>query len=210
VTPPGARPAGPDPAAGGAVTPAQTIGPFFGFALPYAGGGAIVPAAHPGAVTVHGFVRDAAGLPVPDAMLEFWQAGADGGLDGAPGSLSRGADGTGADGAEARFTGFARIPTDEDGHYAIRTVIPAALGRPAPYLSVCIFARGLLRHLFTRVYFEDQARANTADPLLAALEPQRRATLVSRLEQPATHRFDIRLRQGGDGGAETVFLDFGR
>ena len=193
------------------VTPSQTVGPFYGYALPFAGGGDLVPAAHPDAVTVHGYVLDGAGLPIPDALLEFWQASPEGSLAGAPGSLRRDqVTGAVLGRDHTRFTGFARVATDADGHYAIRTLTPAPLGSSAPYLSVCLFARGLLHHLYTRVYFADGAAANAADPLLAALEPERRATLVSRLERPGTHRFDLRV-QGGDGDdadAETVFLEF--
>ena len=193
------------------VTPSQTIGPFYGFALPFAGGGEVVPVTHPDAVTVHGYVLDGAGRPIPDALLEFWQAGPDGTLTGAPGSL-RSDQTTGAllGRDHTRFTGFARVPTDADGHYAIRTLMPAGTGRSAPYLSICLFARGLLHHLYTRVYFPDLDAANAADPLLAALEPHRRATLISVSQGSRTYRFDVRI-QGGDGdesAAETVFLAF--
>ncbi|MEU4209291.1 protocatechuate 3,4-dioxygenase subunit alpha [Streptomyces sp. NPDC026206] len=171
------------------VTPSQTIGPFYGTALPFPGGADLAPAGHPGAVTLHGHVHDGEGAPVPDALLEFWQAAPDGSLRGAPGSLHR--DGT-------RFTGFARVPTAGDGHYALRTLLPGG----APYLALCLLVRGLTGHLFTRVYF----RPPDDDPLLAALPPARRATLLAAEEtdRPRSYRFDVRLR----GGAETVFLDF--
>jgi protocatechuate 3,4-dioxygenase alpha subunit len=195
-------------------TPPQTVGPFYGYALPFPGGADVVPLTHPDAVTVHGYVLDGAGQAVPDALIEFWQASPEGSLAGAPGSLRSDQATSGLLGRDhTRFTGFARVPTDADGHYAMRTLIPAALGGSAPYLCVCLFARGLLDHLYTRVYFADRPEANAADPLLAALEPRRRATLVSGLERPGTHRFDLRI-QGGDGdgtgGAdgETVFLEF--
>ncbi|MGH6654615.1 MAG: protocatechuate 3,4-dioxygenase subunit alpha [Actinocrinis sp.] len=199
------------------VTASQTIGPFYGYALPFTGGADLVPAGHPDAVVVHGYVIDGAGAPIPDAMLEFWQAAPDGSLDGAPGSLRRDQTTGAVLGRDhTRFTGFARVCTDADGHYAMRTLTPAALGACAPYLSVCVFARGLVHHLFTRVYFADQPAANATDPLLSALDEPRRATLVARLERAATHRFDVRI-QGGNGGVraagdagavETVFLDF--
>lgn len=181
-------------------TPSQTIGPFYGYALPFTGGGDVAPTGHPDTITVHGRVFDGEGAPVPDALLEFWQAGPEGTLDGAPGSLRRdpvtGAV-IGRDGVD--FTGFARIPTDADGHYALRTLPP---GGDAPYLSVCVFARGLTHHLFTRAYLS----AEPADALLAGLPPERRATLLA-LPEPGrrrTHRFDIRLQ----GEEETVFLDY--
>jgi protocatechuate 3,4-dioxygenase alpha subunit len=194
-----------------AMTPSQTIGPFYGYALPFALGGEMAPAAHPEAITVHGYVLDGAGLPIPDALLEFWQAGPDGSLTGAPGSLrSDQTTGTLLGRDHTRFTGFGRIATDSDGHYAIRTLTPAPIGASAPYLSVCLFARGLLHHLYSRVYFADFETANAADPLLASLEQSRRATLVARLEAARTYRFDLRI-QGGDGDeadAETVYLTF--
>ena len=190
-------------------TPSQTIGPFYGYALPFAGGAHIVAADHPGAVTVHGYVRDGAGNPIPDALLEFWQATPDGSTTGTTGSLRRDqVTGAVLGRDHLNFTGFARVPTDADGHYTIRTTTPGHVGRSAPYLAVCLFARGLTHHLYTRVYFADQAAANDADPLLAALPPDRRATLVTELERSSVHRFDLRLQQGGDGGAETVFLRF--
>lgn len=192
-------------------TPSQTIGPFYGYALPFAGGAEIVPLTHPGAITVHGHVLDGAGQPIPDALLEFWQAAPDGALTGAPGSLRTDpTTGTLLGRDHTRFTGFARVPTDADGHYAVRTLMPPPVGRSAPCLSVCVFARGLLHHLFTRAYFSDLDAANAADPLLSALEPRRRATLVARSQGSRTYRFDVRI-QGGDGDeadAETVFLAF--
>lgn len=172
-------------------TPSQTIGPFYGTALPYPGGPDAAPAGHPDTITVHGRVLDGEGVPVPDALLEFWQAAPDGSLTGSPGSLHR--DG-------ARFTGFARVPTGGDGHYALRTLPPP---EGVPYLAVCLFVRGLPRHLFTRVYF----RAPEDDPLLTGLPPERRATLLAASEPGAhrAYRFDVRLR----GESETVFLEFG-
>ncbi|MGW2631765.1 protocatechuate 3,4-dioxygenase subunit alpha [Streptomyces chattanoogensis] len=207
--PPATRPPGALP-----VTPAQTIGPFFGHALPFPGGERIAPAGHPDTVTVHGHVRDGAGAPVPDALLEFWQAGPDGGLTGAPGSLRRdpvtGAV-TGRNGVD--FTGFGRVPTDADGRYALRTLpatAPAACPGAAPYLAVCVFARGLLHHLFTRVYFPGHETAHAADPLLSRLPADRARTLLARPDGPARHyRFDIHLQGAEDGShEETVFLAF--
>lgn len=180
-------------------TPSQTVGPFYGYALPFPGGGDLVPYGHPDAVTVHGQVYDGDGEPLPDALLETWQAGPGGGLAGRPGSLRRdpvsggfaGRLGTG-------FTGFARVATDAEGHWEIRTLRPPAA---APYLSVCVFARGLTHHLFTRAYVEPSG----LDTVLAALPEERRDTLIARREADGrTYRFDIRLQ----GQRETVFLDF--
>ncbi|MCW2879397.1 MAG: protocatechuate 3,4-dioxygenase, alpha subunit [Sphaerisporangium sp.] len=185
-------------------TPSQTVGPFYGYALPFAGGGDIAPAGHPDAITVRGRVYDGAGDPIPDALLEFWQPAPGGSRAGAPGSLRRdpvtGAviGRTGLD-----FTGFGRVATDADGHYSIRTLPPGG----APYISVCVFARGLVHHLFTRVYLPELTDPAT-EPLLASLPPRRRATLLAVPEGGRVHRFDIRLQ--GDGvEEETVFLDFG-
>jgi protocatechuate 3,4-dioxygenase alpha subunit len=202
----------PEPTPTLAPTPAQTIGPFYGYALPFTGGADLAPAGHPDATTLHGYVYDGAGAPVPDALLEFWQPAPDGSRTGAPGSLRRdpvtGAV-LGRHGVD--FTGFARVPTDADGHYAIRTLPPGARGRSRPmsppYIAVCVFARGLLHHLFTRAYLTDAALTDADDPLLASLEPHRRATLVATAEGERVHRFDVRL-QGDGAHEETVFLDF--
>lgn len=187
-------------------TPSQTVGPFYGYALPFPGGGEMAPAGHPDAIRVHGYVLDGEGAPIPDALVELWQAAPDGSLDGAPGSMRRDTTTGGYLGRNGvDFTGFGRIATDRDGRWSAHTLRPGARPGHAPYISVCVFARGLMRHLFTRVYFPEDAQAHPADPLLASLEPDRRATLVAAAEPQGTYRFDIRL-QGGDG--ETVFLDF--
>ncbi|MEU9362326.1 protocatechuate 3,4-dioxygenase subunit alpha [Streptomyces sp. NPDC048301] len=187
-----------------APTPSQTVGPFYGYALPFPGGGDVAPAGHPGTVTVHGFVLDGRGEPVPDAIVETWQPAPDGSRAGLPGSL-RHDPATGAvigrNGVD--FTGFGRAPTDADGRWVVRTLLPGG----APYLSVAVFARGLVHHLYTRVYFPDLLSgptADTRDPLLDSLDTERRATLIATRTDPRTYRFDIRL-QGED---ETVFLEF--
>ncbi|MFG2139724.1 protocatechuate 3,4-dioxygenase subunit alpha [Streptomyces sp. NPDC048650] len=200
-------------------TPSQTIGPFYGYALPFLGGETIAPTGHPDTLTLHGYVRDGTGAPVPDALLEFWQTGPDGSPPGAPGSLRRdpvtGAV-IGRNGVD--FTGFGRVPTDADGHYALRTLPATAAATTAstgsagaaPCLAVCVFARGLLHHLFTRVYFPEHASANAADPLLSRLPADRARTLLARAEGPARHyRFDVHLQGTEDGThEETVFLAF--
>lgn len=189
-----------------APTPSQTVGPFYGYALPFPKGGDLAPSGHPDTVTVHGYVYDGAGRPVPDAIVEVWQPAPDGSRTGAPGSLRRDpVDGSviGRDGLA--FTGFGRIATDADGHYVIRTLPPGG----APYLSVAVFARGLMRHLNTRVYLPGLTDT-TADPLLASLPPERRATLLATAEQDISSdvlRFDIRLQYDGVH-EETVFLAF--
>lgn len=194
-------------------TPSHTVGPFYGYALPFREGGRIAPERHPDTITLHGRVLDGAGDPVPDALLEFWQAAPDGSLKGAPGSMRRDPfDGgfLGRNGTD--FTGFGRVGTDADGHYVVQTLPPGNPG--VPYISVCVFARGLLHHLFTRAYLVDGDVAGAADPahaapsgdaLLDSLPAERRGTLLARAEPNRSYRFDIRL-QGAD---ETVFLQFG-
>ncbi|QKV95080.1 protocatechuate 3,4-dioxygenase subunit alpha [Streptomyces sp. NA02950] len=185
-------------------TPSHTVGPFYGCALPFPGGGDLAPPGHPDTITVHGYVYDGAGEPVPDALIELWQAGPDGAPARVPGSLRRDPMTGGFLGRNGvDFTGFGRIATDPDGHWTARTLPPGGPG--APYISVCVHARGLLRHLFTRVYFPGNTEANAADPLLASLDPARRETLVATAgPRPGSYRFDIRLQ----GDEETVFLEF--
>lgn len=180
-------------------TPSQTVGPFFGYALPVPGGGDLAPTGHPDTIVVHGYVLDGAGQPIPDALLEFWQPGPDGSRTGLPGSLRRDQVTGGYLGRNGTdFTGFGRVGTDPDGHYTLRTLPPGGV----PYVSVVVFARGLLHHLYTRAYLSDGP-----DPLLDALAPERRATLLATLERPGVHRFDVRLQYDGVH-EETVFLEF--
>ncbi|MFD5574604.1 protocatechuate 3,4-dioxygenase subunit alpha [Streptomyces cadmiisoli] len=186
-------------------TPSHTVGPFYGYALPFPGGGDIAPAGHPDTITVHGRVTDGAGAPLPDAIVELWGPDPDGALSTTDGSMRRDpASGgfLGRNGVE--FTGWGRVQTDADGHWVARTLRPGARGRSAPYLSVCLFARGLLVHLFTRIYLPGDEAALAADPLLSRLDGARRDTLIARAERDGTHRFDIRLQ----GEGETVFLEF--
>ncbi|MGQ4402875.1 protocatechuate 3,4-dioxygenase subunit alpha [Streptomyces hayashii] len=186
-------------------TPSHTVGPFYGHALPFPGGGDIAPLGHPDAITVHGHVYDGAGDPLPDAFLELWGADPDGELSQVDGSMRRDpASGgfLGRNGVE--FTGWGRVQTDADGHWSARTLHPGARGRSAPCLSVCVFARGLLVHLFTRIYLPGDEAALTADPLLRRVDPARRDTLIATRDRSGTYRFDIRLQ----GEGETVFLEF--
>lgn len=178
-------------------TPSQTVGPFFGYALPYVGGPDVRAAWQPDTIRVHGTVCDGAGAPVPDAIVEIWGADASGRPSLERGSLSRDVHG---------FTGFGRASVDRDGHYSFTTVKPGAMrAGSAPYLLFAVFARGVLHHLFTRAYFGDEGAANATDPLLARLAVDRRDTLVATPDADRSYRFDVRLQ----GPGETVFLDYG-
>lgn len=181
------------------VTPAQTAGPFLHIGLPYDAGPYVVPEGTSGAVRVHGTVIDGAGTPVPDALVEIWQAGPDGRF--AHQDDPRDAPSAPVEG----FRGFGRCPTDEAGHYTFVTRkpgrVPAEDGWQAPHVDVAVFARGLPHHLVTRLYFPDEAEDNERDPVLAALPPDRRETLVAVPDDDGV-RFDIRLQ----GEHETVFF----
>jgi protocatechuate 3,4-dioxygenase, alpha subunit len=187
------------------VTPSQTVGPFFAIGLPWADGPYVVPEGTPGAVTITGRVTDGAGDPVPDALVETWQADPDGGF-GHPDDPRQPAPPGDGPAAGRRF---GRCPTDDDGRYRIVTVRPAALPAgdgttEAPHIDVSVFARGLLDRVVTRIYFPDEPDANAADPVLSAInERLRRDTLLAIADAPDVYRFDIRLQ----GEGETVFFD---
>nr|WSZ13265.1 protocatechuate 3,4-dioxygenase subunit alpha [Streptomyces canus] len=186
-------------------TPSHTVGPFYGHALPFPGGGDIAPVGHPDTIVLQGYITDGEGNPLPDAFVELWSADPDGNVPQADGSIRRDpASGgyLGRNGVE--FTGWGRIQTDANGHWTARTLRPGARGRSAPYISVCVFARGLLVHLYTRIYLPGDEAALTADPLLARVPAERRDTLIARSQGDGTYRFDIRLQ----GEGETVFLEF--
>jgi protocatechuate 3,4-dioxygenase alpha subunit len=165
------------------ITPSQTVGPFFSIGLPWPDGPDVVPEGTGGAIRLRGTVLDGEREPIPDALIETWQADP-GGRYETPG-----------------FRGFGRCPTDETGAWAIRTVKPGAAGGQAPHIAVSVFARGLLNRVVTRIYFPDEEEANAADPLLGTLDAAARATLVAAREGDG-YRFDVRL-QGPD---ETVFF----
>jgi protocatechuate 3,4-dioxygenase, alpha subunit len=174
-------------------TPGQTIGPFFGYALPFDRDNELVPPGSPGSIRLHGVVTDGAGAPVPDALLEIWQADASGAVPSATGSLRR--DGW-------TFTGWGRASTDDEGHYSFTTVEPGAAQRDsAPFIAVTLFARGLLNRLFTRVYVPGDRLVD--DRLLASLPTERRDSLIAVRDEHGL-RFDIRLQ----GDNETVFLRY--
>jgi len=173
-------------------TPGQTVGPFFHYALPYPGDRDLVAPGTPGAVRLHGTVTDGDGAPVPDALVEIWQADPAGRVVARSGSLRR--DGH-------TFTGFGRSSTDREGGYTFTTLTPGAVGGGLPFFAVTVFARGLLNRLFTRAYLP--LADGAADALLASVPAERRATLLCRADDRG-FVFDIRLT----GEGETVFLRF--
>jgi protocatechuate 3,4-dioxygenase, alpha subunit len=176
-------------------TPGQTIGPFYGYALPFADGEKLVGREHPSAVRLHGTVRDGRGDPVPDALLEIWQADGEGNVVGEAGSLRR--DGY-------TFTGWGRAATDNAGRYSFTTVEPGATTPgAAPFIAMAVFARGLLNRLFTRIYLPGDDATLASDPLLASVAPDRRDTLIARRDGSG-FAFDVVLQ----GDHETVFLRY--
>jgi protocatechuate 3,4-dioxygenase alpha subunit len=176
-----------------AATPGQTVGPFFHYGLSYPDCSELVAPGHHSSIRLHGTVFDGAGDPIPDALIEVWQADNTGAIVTEQGSVHR--DGW-------TFTGWGRAATDATGHYSLSTITPGSSGPgQAPFFAITVFARGLLDALFTRAYLPDGNLAG--DPLLTTLDEKRRNTLVCQAE-PAGYRFDIHLQ----GEAETVFLTF--
>ena len=190
-------------------TPSQTVGPYFaygltpqqyGYPLKEIAGGRLADDAVEGVrIRLEGRVFDGAGKPVPDAMIEIWQADAQG----------RYAHPADPRGSNTGFRGFGRFGTgtDPENRFVFDTVKPGAIGDgQAPHVNVVVFMRGLLLHAYTRLYFPDEAAANAADPVLASVPEERRRTLIAqRVDGPTgvTYRFDIHM-QGDD---ETVFFD---
>ncbi|MGM7666664.1 protocatechuate 3,4-dioxygenase subunit alpha [Microbacterium sp. A93] len=186
-----------------APTPGQTIGPFFGYAsgyenvhIPFRDGQHLVSPASPRAVRLTGTVYDGSGAPIPDAMVEIWQADENGKIVQETGSLVR--DGW-------TFTGWGRACADNVGTYTFSTVNPGPTEEgKAPFIHVVVFARGLMNKLHTRAYLPEDTAALEKDTLLSSLDADRRQTLIGEREADGTLRFDIRLQ----GEGETVFLEF--
>lgn len=181
-------------------TPWQTVGPFFGFALPDERHERLVADDDPEAVRIEGQILDGAGDPVPDAMVEIWQANR-------AGRYAHPLDDRGHVPLEEGFTGFGRSATDARGRFRFVSVKPGPVPWPdgrlqAPHVEVSVFARGLLKWVVTRMYFPDEEEANAADPVLASIDDaELRSTLVARPEQDVL-RFDIRLQ----GDRQTAFF----
>lgn len=180
-------------------TPSQTVGPYFAIGLPFDAGPHVVAPGTPGAIRIAGSVFDGAGEPIPDHLIETWQADPDG--------CFADLHGHGGPSRLAGFRGFGRSGAEDgDGTYEIVTVkpgpVPGADGRPqAPHIDVSVFARGLLHRCVTRIYFADEPAANAADAVLATVPADRAHTLLAQPTEDG-YRFDIRV-QGVD---ETVFF----
>ncbi len=190
-------------------TPSQTVGPYFAYGLTPAQygypfkeliGNRLGDAATDGErIRIVGRVFDGAGEIVPDAMIEIWQADAQG----------RYAHAADPRGSNTDFKGFGRFGTgtDPDNRFLFDTIKPGAIGDgQAPHITVIVFMRGMLNHVYTRLYFSDEAAANAVDPVWCALAAGRRQTLIAQRQESAegvVYQFDIHIQ----GDLETVFFD---
>ena len=184
-------------------TSSQTVGPFFSFGLVSGRENDLVNDRTRGErIYITGLVIDGDGEPIPDAMVEIWQADAQGHFNHPADPNHKKAD--------KSFRGFGRSQTVEGGAFWFKTIKPGCVpwddGQDqAPHVNVRVFARGMLIHAVTRLYFSDES-ANQTDPVLNSVDPKRRQTLIANREESedlACYRFDIHLQ--GDG--ETVFFD---
>jgi protocatechuate 3,4-dioxygenase, alpha subunit len=191
------------------ITPSQTVGPFFAYGLTPTGryewndaftNNLVTPDATGERIRIEGQVFDGGGKAVPDCMLEIWQADASGNFTDPKDKRTL---------PNSKFRGFGRCGTDPNGDYAFDTIKPGSVpdpdGKPqAPHILLAIFARGMILHNYTRIYFDGEA-ANAADPVLALVPTERRTTLIAKRAPGgnSVYRFDIHL-QGDD---ETVFFD---
>jgi protocatechuate 3,4-dioxygenase alpha subunit len=189
------------------ITPSQTVGPFFAYGLTPTGqyewndaftNNLVTADATGERIRIEGQVFDGDGKPVPDCMLEIWQADAQGRFVDPKDNRAL---------PNTKFRGFGRCGTGTNGEYVFDTIKPGAVPGPdgkwqAPHILVAIFARGMILHNYTRIYLDGEA-ANAADPILALVPADRRETLIAKHGAGNAYRFDIHL-QGDD---ETVFFD---
>jgi protocatechuate 3,4-dioxygenase, alpha subunit len=181
-------------------TPSQTVGPFFHIGCTKLIVSDLAAPSVPGThITVTGRILDGDRNPVPDAMIEIWQANAAGKYAHSEDSRDKPLD--------AEFRGYGRVATDQNGKFHFSTVKPGPVPGPgnttqAPHLEISIFMRGLLKQLVSRIYFPGDS-ANSTDPVLNLVDPTRRETLIARAESNNILRWDVIL-QGKD---ETVFFD---
>lgn len=197
------------------ITPSQTVGPFFAYGLTpkgrcqwdpnghyswkeTVGDNLITPDATGQKIRIEGQIVDGDGVPINDAMIEIWQADAQGRYASPRDSRAR---------PNTQFKGFGRSATDKNGMFGFATVKPGAVPGPkgatqAPHIVIAIYSRGMLRQVYTRLYFADEAAANEADPVLKLVPTDRRGTLIAK-KQGDAYRFDIRMQ----GENETVFFE---
>ena len=176
----------------------QTVGPFFRIGLIYGNSqNMLVNEKTIGErIIITGKVLDGNGAPVDDAMVEIWQPDANGIFNHPEDPLHEEAD--------PNFNGFGRAENRNEGVYRFETIKPGSRDGSAPYINVNVFARGMLVHAITRIYFSDE-RANDADPVLKSIEPERRRTLIASRQETGgkgIYHFDINLQ----GDNETVFF----
>jgi protocatechuate 3,4-dioxygenase alpha subunit len=185
-------------------TPSQTVGPFFSLGLTRKPLNIIAPANAEGQhIRIEGQIVDGDGKPVPDAMVEIWQANSYGRYNHPDDKQEKPLD--------HNFMGWGRCGTDADGLYFFETIKPGPVpgndgSAQAPHLNVALFARGMLVHAFTRIYFGGDSRNETDPVLLSIKDKSRRATLIAPVKNQdgkTVYRFDIRLQ----GQNETVFFD---
>jgi len=192
-----------------AQTPSQTVGPYFAYGLTpeqygyqltsIAGNHLAQDDIEGQRIRIEGRVFDGEGKPVNDAMIEIWQADAQG----------RYAHPADPRHSNASFRGFGRFGTgtDPQNRFLFETIKPGSVdGKQAPHINVIVFMRGMLLHAFTRLYFSDEAAANARDPVLLTVPAERRQTLIARRESvdgKTVYRFDVHMQ----GASETVFFD---
>ena len=186
-------------------TGSQTVGPYLHIGLIYGEGqNLLVNELTKGQrIRVMGQVTDGEGTPIPDAMIEIWQADANGHFnhDADPNKAS----------ADPNFKGFGRAETLNNGIFTFKTVKPGVVPfdadqDQAPHINVRVFARGMLIHAYTRLYFSDEEAANKTDPILNLVEEDRRPTLIAQMQESEdlpTYCFNIALQ----GENETVFFN---
>ena len=178
-------------------TASQTVGPFFKIGLDYGNRNNMVNDDTQGErIHIRGRVLDGDGQPVDDAMVEIWQADANG-VYNHPGDAQQAA-------ADPAFFGFGRAATDDEGWYSFKTIKPGRVGAQAPHLLLHLFMRGMLLHASSRLYFSDED--NSEDAVLRGVPAERRHTLIGQRndrEGTPTYRFDINMQ----GPNETVFFE---
>jgi protocatechuate 3,4-dioxygenase, alpha subunit len=191
------------------ITPSQTVGPFFAYGLTPGKdydwsdlfiNNLVTPDAAGERIRIEGRVLDADGAPIADALVEIWQADAQG-------RYAHPADKRAL--PNASFKGFGRCGSDKSGRYSFDTIKPGAVPGPngamqAPHILLALYTRGMLTHLYTRIYFSDET--NASDPVLALVPDDRRATLIATREMRGSlpvYTLDIRIQ----GERETVFFD---